>query len=197
MPSSSLQSDIFNFNQTFSISSTGDIQTDSLAQINGDKVYSYDTIFENTSQKYFDNTSSLFMLNDYGNANGYLNSLLNNEVVRMTSLQQKTSNQVQKTRVSYLMKKYRITYDYFVGNIFQFTSIIVIILAILFGFVKEDRITLTIGGILSIIIVLSFLIVLLMIVKNYQSRRKDDWNKFYFGQIQTSSSKTCPQTTSF
>ena len=197
MPSSSLQSDIFNFNQTFSISSTGDIQTDSLAQINGDKVYSYDTIFENTSQKYFDNTSSLFMLNDYGNANGYLNSLLNNEFVRMTSLQQKTSNQVQKTRVSYLMKKYRITYDYFVGNIFQFTSIIVIILAILFGFVKEDRITLTIGGILSIIIVLSFLIVLLMIVKNYQSRRKDDWNKFYFGQIQTSSSKTCPQTTSF
>lgn len=193
MPPSSLQSDIFNFNQTYSISSTGDIPTSSLININGTGTdYSYDSIFEPTSQKYFDNTSTLFMLNDYGNANEYLNSLLNNEVGRMTSLQQKTFNQVQKTRVSYLMKKYRIAYDYFVGNIFQFSSIIVIILAILFGFVKEGKLSLMTAGIIAISIILIYLVILLIIIKNYQSRRKDDWSKFHFGQIKTKSGTSCP-----
>lgn len=182
MPPSSLQSDIFNFNQTYSISSTGDIPTSSLININGTGTdYSYDSIFEPTSQKYFDNTSTLF-----------LNSLLNNEVGRMTSLQQKTFNQVQKTRVSYLMKKYRIAYDYFVGNIFQFSSIIVIILAILFGFVKEGKLSLMTAGIIAISIILIYLVILLIIIKNYQSRRKDDWSKFHFGQIKTKSGTSCP-----
>jgi len=175
MPSGSLQSDIFNFNQTYSITSTGDISTDSLTSINvGGGIAAtagLDATFEDTSQKYFDNTSQLFLLNDYGNANSYLNSLLTSESGRMTSLQQKTFNQVQKTRVSYLMKKYRIAYDYFVGNIFQFTSIIVIILAILFGFVKEGKLSFMIAGLVGVSIVLIYLIILLIIVRNYQYSR--------------------------
>lgn len=148
--------------------------------------------FKNAMTEFFKRTGNLMIMNDFANANETLETIMSTEYTKADKLRSKTKNEVQKTRQKYLMKKYKIAYHLFVTNIIQFSLWVTILVALMFGFAREGKyFSYTWAGILSSILILIFFLVILIVVKNHQTRRKDDWNKFYFKSKNDGSQNVC------
>lgn len=149
-----------------------------------------DIFFDNV-RMYLVDTNQNMLLNDVTNTNMYLRESMTKELERSASLRDKTFNDIHKTRERYMGKKYAINHYNFVGTTLQFTMFVILIVALCFTLAKEDKITKTVATYVSMFIIVIYLIILLMFIKQNQLRRKDDWNKFYFSMKQTDTGGSC------
>jgi nitrogen fixation/metabolism regulation signal transduction histidine kinase len=192
---------VLKFNQDLGIMANGQYSAN---QATFD-AYVADTVFGNISavnaqiqnsivedvQAYLIETSQAVILNDIYNTNDYVTETIYNEKKRTGGIKDKTASLINKTRQSYLQKKYSIEYNNFVSMCLQFTTFIVLIVAIMFTLLKQDKINNMVAYLISAIAILIFLIGVVLYVKNNQVRRKDDWNKYYFPSMNGSTSGSC------
>ena len=191
---------VLKFNQDLGIMANGQYSAN---QATFD-AYVADTVFGNISavnaqiqnsivedvQAYLIETSQAVILNDIYNTNDYVTETIYNEKKRTGGIKDKTASLINKTRQSYLQKKYSIEYNNFVSMCLQFTTFIVLIVAIMFTLLKQDKINDMVAYLISAVAILIFLFGVVLYVKNNQVRRKDDWNKYYFPSM-NGTSESC------
>lgn len=191
---------VLKFNQDLGIMANGQYSAN---QATFD-AYVADTVFGNISavnaqiqnsivedvQAYLIETSQAVILNDIYNTNDYVTETIYNEKKRTGGIKDKTASLINKTRQSYLQKKYSIEYNNFVSMCLQFTTFIVLIVAIMFTLLKQDKINNMVAYLISAVAILIFLFGVVLYVKNNQVRRKDDWNKYYFPSM-NGTSESC------
>jgi lipopolysaccharide export LptBFGC system permease protein LptF len=131
-------------------------------------------------EKYLVGTNQAIVLNDITNTNDYVYDTVNNEKTRTDTLKKKTGSMINRTRQSFLQKRYRIEYNRFVTSMLMFMTLTVLVVACMFGLMKQDHVNLLVAAGVSSIAVFFFLIAVLVYIKNNQTRRKDDWSKYYF-----------------
>jgi len=191
---------IINFGKNLGILASGDYSVtpevfESIVRINtsGTPVETtamiQDIFFDNV-RMYLIDTNHNLMLNDVTNTNMFLRDSMTKEMERTSSLRDKTFNDIHKTRERYMGKKYAINYYNFVGTIMQATMLVILISAVAFSLYKENSISINVAMIITGVVVIIYLIIVLLFIKQNQLRRKDDWNKFYFSMKKTDA-KSC------
>ena len=199
--SASIQAKLYEFNKVCNIDAQGNIQSNdpschivpALDGIVSGTPGSGSENFTFALRHYFEQTKDIMMLNDFRNSTTYLTDVMGSETQRITRLKAKTIDQVHKIRQSYLMKKYRIAYNIFVANIIQFTLFVVIVFAVMFTMrvTYPSLVGTTLALSVSLTVLAIYLLILMVVIKNHQTRRKDDWNKFYYPSM-ASEKTTCP-----
>ena len=176
---------------------------DEITRIADDKTYAgygindiveMDNLFTNHIQKYLNETNNIIMMNDVVTSNEYLNTTMDTEFQRVSHLTDKTRNTIYKTRNSYMLKKYQIAYNKFISGILQFTLFVAIALIVFLAawrqglelpanvakaFWQSPTLLLT----CALVLVVLYLFIVILLYKNYQMRRKDDWDKYYFASM--------------
>ena len=152
-----------------------------------------DNLFTQHISSYLDETNKLIMMNDVISSNEYLSTTMDNEFQRVSKLTDRTRNTIYKTRASYMQKKYSISYNNFVSGILQFTLFVFILIALCFAAWKQGvleggsteiwRSPIVLGA-AGLILMVLYLFIVILLYKNYQTRRKDDWDKFYFSSME-------------
>lgn len=199
---------LLNFNTDNGLMATGNYQNASnIVQSTVESVFgtndvndaAYRLALFSTLQQYLNETNQFVVLNDLANNNNYVAETLLNETERVGGIKDKMRNTTYKKQNEYFQKRYVIEYNGFVKNIVKYLILLSIFIIIITSYYLKDKISKFIFYlIVSVSTVLSFLVILLY-VKNTQTRRKDDWNKYYFVGMktdETSSSCTPPLTTS-
>jgi hypothetical protein len=190
-----------NFNTNNGLTSTGDyanssnIITNSIETVYGtsdvnDAVQR--TILMTTLVNFMNDTANYVIFNDLSNNNAYVAETLKTETERMTNIKNKTFNNTYKKQSQFFQKKYVISYNNFIKNIIKYLILLCIVITLIMSFYLKQKIPKFIVYIaLSVLSVLSFVIILIY-VKNVQTRRKDDWSKYYFsGMAKDNTSKSC------
>ena len=154
-------------------------------------VVKLDNLFTQHIQKYLNETNQLLMMNDMIASSEYLRNTMDNEYDRVSKLTEKTKNNIYKSRASYMFKRYQIGYNRFVSGVLQFTMFVFVVLAVLCA-VWRQSLALPQGASMAlwqnpsillacaVILVVLYLLIVILLYKTYQTRRKDDWDKFYF-----------------
>lgn len=151
------------------------------------------TVFGDRIKTYMDDSDSLVVLNDLVNMNKYMNDNMQSEYNRTLLLREKTASGVQKVRTNFQMKKYSIGWWDFWAYMIQFTLFILMGCAILVVMFFDPNITLNKYIVIGSVTVLAifWLFVFVLLIKQNNMRRKDDWDKFYFPSKETESSGSC------
>lgn len=193
MSGSSIQgisdSAVIAFGQNYGAIASGDLEkTDIFAEILTSNLYGNAntsenallSVFHGNVGSYLVDTKQAMMLNDVANTNQFLSENMSKELERTTQLRDKTFNHIHKTRQRYFGKKYAINANRFWATVMQITIGVVLTVALVFGIAKRNTISIQTAMIIAGIIILLYVIILLVFIKQNQLRRKDDWNKFYF-----------------
>lgn len=193
---------LLNFNIDNGLLASGGYQNSQIIQSTIESVYgsiqvndaSYRAILFETLKTYLNETGQFVILNDLANNNSYVAETLRSETDRVDGVKEKTINTTYKQQHEFFQKKYIVKYNQFVKNIVKYLILLSIFIMVvtsyfLKGVVSKFIFTL----IVSISSVLSFLVILVY-VKNVQTRRKDDWDKYYFSSMNTNDSGSCGNT---
>ena len=150
-----------------------------------DQLNAIENKFLENAASYVDSTKELVVINDLVNVNRYMNNSMQSEVKRTQNLRDQTFNNVYRTKQSYLMKWYDIEYNSFVTHIIQFTLFIFILCGSLYATTLDPRFLFNKVIVFWIIgiAVLIYLLMILLLFKSVTQRRRDDFNKFYFGSM--------------
>jgi hypothetical protein len=133
---------------------------------------------------------STLMLNTSYNSTKYVADDVKAKQLDASIQEQRLRNNISKVRYSFIQKKYIVSYNNFISGCIQGAIIVFSISAILIGLWFQERISSTIAAIIIGIVVITYLIMVAVLVSNNMYRRKDDWNKFYFGPYDPSSANT-------
>lgn len=136
-------------------------------------------------ETYLVETNQYIVLNDLANNNDYVAQTLNDEIEQSSHVRDKTLNTVYKTQQSYFQKKYAISYNYFVAAIIKFLILAALVIVSVTTLFKLGKISQIWFAAIMSLIVLFTLIVLVIYIKNMQTRMKTDWNKYYFASMET------------
>lgn len=139
-----------------------------------------ESMFHNKVGEYMGDTMNMVLLNDLANTNKFANMTTDNENTRLVKLRQRTTSELMKKKSEYLQYKYAIDYQKFLIVIVQMTFFVTILCAMLFYAFQLGKINVWVLGTIAGIIMSIYLFILILLWRNMYSRRKDDWNKFYF-----------------
>lgn len=193
---------LLNFNIDNGLLATGGYQNSQIIQSTIESVYgsiqvndaSYRAILFETLKTYLNETNQFVILNDLANNNTYVAETLRSETDRVDGVKEKTINTTYKQQNEFFQKKYTVKYNQFVRNIVKYLILLSIFIMVVTSYYLKGIVSKFIFAlIVSISTVLSF-IVILIYVKNIQTRRKDDWDKYYFSSMNTKDSSSCGNT---
>lgn len=142
-------------------------------------------------EQYLVDTNQSIIMNDVTNTNDYVTGSIFNEKNRTTTLRDKTSNMINRTRNTFLQNKYQIEYHNFIGSCLQFFTFMILIIACMFALLKQESIPALVAYGVSCTALVLFLLVVVVYIKNNQTRRKDDWNKYYFSAMDNGKGSSC------
>jgi hypothetical protein len=146
----------------------------------GASTQTVDTLFESLEKQYSSMLQQVQIINKLSNLTNFANATFDSEKARMSTLRDKTVNDVYKMRSGYMNTQWRIGYDQYVIGILQFTLIMTCFATILLGFLVADQMNAWLAGSLVGILVIIYLVALIITYRSMVRRRKDDWSKFYF-----------------
>lgn len=129
---------------------------------------------------YSDTTNFMVVMNNSFNNATYINSDFAQKKDEADRLHNRTKNGVAKERDNYFQQKRTIGYNSFMSGMIQTLILIISVSGILFGLWAVGKISTTMVGAVVSVMVMCFLIVMAIVIKNNLTRRPDDWNKFYF-----------------
>ena len=162
--------------------------TATLSNKNLDNVIQVRSLLEQQVLPYF--SQMLFttlMMNTSYNSTKYITNDMENKAKDAREKETKARNSIGKARYNYFQKKYTISYNKFISGVLQGAILTVAICAVLAGLHLNGMLSSTIVAVLVSCIVLVYMIILAILLKNNSNRRKDDWNKFYFAPFTPSS----------
>lgn len=143
---------------------------------------------EGVVQTFNNDTNKQIVLNDLSNNNMYIAESLKKENEKFDNIGEKTTNNIHKTRAKFMEKKWAIGFNNFFATIFKFLFLLTICFFIAFSFVRKDKINKTLFYIVVSIVAILAAFVILLYFKSNQTKRRDDWNKWYFSSLNTQSS---------
>lgn len=129
---------------------------------------------------YSDTTNFMVVMNNSYNNATYINNDFVSKKEEAGRIHQKTRNGVAKERDVFFQQKHTIGYNRFLSGMIQALIVIVAISGIMFGLWAVGKISVKMLGAVVTVMVMCFLIVLAIVIKNNLTRRSDDWTKFYF-----------------
>jgi hypothetical protein len=143
---------------------------------------------------YLNNTLSLSLQNELFNSNMYMNTSMTSQEEQIGEMSEKARNHIMKYRQKYLLKLYDIKYYVFVRVVLTYGIFFIGMFGILLAFsLKQDppmlslKITFIIIGVMTII----YLLVVFLYIRNNASRKKTDWDKFYFASYGVDKKTSC------
>lgn len=132
---------------------------------------------------YIRNTISLSATNEVYNSYLYMNKNMSSQGEQIGEMSEKARNHIMKYRQKYLLKLYDIRYYAFVRVVITFAIFFVgffgILLALSFKQnppLLKSNITFIIIGVATIM----YLLAVFLYIRNNSSRKKTDWDKYYF-----------------
>lgn len=141
---------------------------------------------------YLRETEQYVVLNDLSNNNKYVAETLIGETEKVDNVKEKMKNNTYKKQNEFFQKRYVIEYNTFVKNIIKYLILLSIFIIIMTSLYLKDYISNLIFYIIVCSSVIVSLLIILLYVKNTQTRRKDDWNKYYFSGMRVDeTSKSC------
>ena len=146
----------------------------------GASTQTVDTLFEGLEKQYSSMLKQVQVINNLSNLTNFANATFNSEKSRMSTLRDKTVNDVYKMRSGYMNTQWKIGYDQYVISILQFTFIMTCFASIILAFMVEGQLSAWIGGALVGTLVVIYLVALILMYRSMVRRRKDDWSKYYF-----------------
>lgn len=129
---------------------------------------------------YSDATSTMVLMNTSYNNSAYVRDDINTRKLEMERMSQSTRNNIHKVRYTYMQKRRQAAYYTFMSGVMQSLIVIVSLSAVLASMYKLGLLSpkMLAAGVMTM--VLLFLLVIAVIIKNNLTRRPDDWHKFYF-----------------
>lgn len=156
------------------------IDLDSVAGHSSDQLATIESLFKEKINEYLEDTENIIILNDLANINNFANQTVDKETKRLSDLRQRTNSDLIKLKQKYLNKKYTVDYNKFLVVIIKYTFSIVIVVSLLTYCYIYNKINSTLYFVLLGFLAFLYMFVIVIMIKNQQHRRKDDWNKFYF-----------------
>lgn len=155
-----------------------------------DKMESY---LHSKFKQYSDQTDELVVLNNLLSTNQSLYNNISKEYDRTVTVRDKSTSNVQKMKQAHGIQKYAIGSMFFWANLIQFSLAFIIACVILVAMFFDPKIQLNIWvvAITASLLFLFWLFVFVLIVKQNNMRRKDDWNKFYFPTKNVNDALSC------
>jgi hypothetical protein len=149
----------------------------------------------NTEVKaYTRNTIRLTATNEVYNSYLYMNKNMSSQGEQIGEMSEKARNHIMKYRQKYLLKLYDIKYYLFVKIVITFAIFFIGLFGILLAFsFKQDppllksNITFIIIGVTAII----YLLAVFLYIRNNSSRKKTDWDKYYFASYGANKNTSC------
>lgn len=143
---------------------------------------------------YVQSTHYLVYLNEIYNTNQYINNNLSKEDDKLNTLSDKARNNVYKAKQRYLSKVYNTHAAKFRSGVlrtslFMSLFVLTIIAFAILGYMNQNM-----ASVIVVILVLFYLLWLWLLIKDMRHRRKNDWNKYYFGTMDTKKRGSCPLT---
>lgn len=145
-----------------------------------DQLSMIENLFFTKLMEYNSDTTSMVVLNDLANVNKFANDTADNETKRLSRLRTRTTSDLMKAKTEYLQLSYSIDYQRFQISVIQFTFFCIILLAMFVYIKQKDYISWWVFGTGAACIGIIYVIIIAFIYQNMLSRRKDDWNKYYF-----------------
>ncbi len=184
---------VLNFNTDNGLLSTGNYQnSENIINESIESVFGtgdindagYRLILIGTLNNYLKDTNNFVIFNDLANNNAYVAESLKTETDKMDNIREKTVNNTYKKQNQFFQKKYVINYNNFIKNIIKYIFLLSIVILLIVSFYLQGKVSKFLSIlVISILVVLSF-VVILIYVKNIQTRRKDDWSKYYFSGME-------------
>jgi hypothetical protein len=132
---------------------------------------------------YIKQSQMLTSMNDLVNINSFVQDNMDKEYLRSNQLRNNTFNNVHKTRQYYMLRKYDIEYNKFLTKIIMFSFFVAIVCALIWCTTLDADIKLNAKLAIAVIslVLAVYLLILVLLIKDMMLRRKDDWNKYYYG----------------
>lgn len=157
------------------------IDVESVAGHTNDQLANIENLFKQKINEYLDDTENIILLNDLANVNTFANSTVDKELQRLTDLRTRTGSDLIKSKTNHLSKRYTIDYNTFIISMVQFSFAMLLLLAlVIYAFRIRNMFSLKVFYVLTGILVSIYAVALVLMIKDIQYRRKDDWQKFYF-----------------
>lgn len=145
-------------------------------------------------RSYIDNTISLSFQNELYNTNMYMNTSMTSQEEQIGEMSQKARNHIMKYRQKFQLKLYDIKYYIFIRIVLTYGIFVVGISGILLAFaykqepamLKSNIAWITIG-----VLTLVYLIMVFFYIRNNSSRKKTDWDKYYFSGTGVEKKNNC------
>lgn len=148
--------------------------------------------FSELQKQYTEQTENMMIVNELMNVSDFMNESMSTEFNRISKLRDQTIGNVHKLRHQYMMTKFDTNYNSFISGIIQFTIFVLVICCLIITLSLANQETFSLNTAFFIIGIVLFIYTTLVIVFIRQSmrRRKDDWDKYYFGSMDKNS-KNC------
>lgn len=167
---------------TFGKDPTSDIDSLTFPAHTQDQLANIESKFAELQSIYKKQTEEMQTVNALANVGNFMENTMKSEHEKMSKLRDKTFSNVHKMRHHFMMLKYDINYNRFVSGIIQFTMFTFILCGTLYAFtIKENPpITETVALWVIGLIMTIYILIIFIIIRRFMSRRKDDWDKYYF-----------------
>jgi len=162
-----------------------DLESRSYPGQTNDQLAKMEKLMKFAKNMYMNDTEQYKVVNNLANVTNYVAESVDKEFGRLSTLRDKTFSNVHKMRQHYMLKKYDISYNQFVSGIVQFTLFTIVLCGLIYAYAikPEPPITTTVAwGVIAGILTI-YLFIVILFVKQSMMRRKDDWNKYYFGTM--------------
>lgn len=137
-------------------------------------------MFNKRMDQYADDTNQFILYNDLANVNRMADDTIHGETARLNRLLNTTTNESTKARASFRAMRYQIMYNKFKTAMIQVTLAFVIVASLAALAFLHTKISLNVLVLTLAILCVVYLLVMVAMIKQTQTRRRDDWTKFYF-----------------
>lgn len=145
-----------------------------------------ESLFHNKLSEYNEDTGFMIILNDLANVNKFANATVDSEMQRLQRLRTRATSDLMKSKSEYMQLTYAIDYQKFQISFIQVTFFFLILLSVALYYVqKQTEPNWYVFGTVAATLAVLYIFIIVIIFKNMQSRRKHDWNKYYFWTSKT------------
>ena len=145
-----------------------------------------ESLFHNKLSEYRADTGSMIILNDLANVNKFANATADSEMQRLQRLRTRATSDLLKSKSEFMQLTYSIDYQKFQVSLIQVTFFFLILLAVTLYYVQgQEETNWYVFGTVAVTLAVLYIFIIALMYKNMLSRRKDDWNKYYFWTSKT------------
>jgi hypothetical protein len=139
-----------------------------------------ENLFHNKLSEYNSDTAAMVILNDLANVNKFANATADSEMQRLQRLRMRATSDLMKSKTDYMQLTYAIDYQKFQISLIQVTFFFIILLVAVLWAQQNEKINWYVFGTVAATLAVLYIFIVAIMYKNMLSRRKDDWNKYYF-----------------